>query len=61
MESSHHIAYKIDQSDEKVIIATTRSETLLGDTAICINPNDKRYSHFKRKKAYVPLPKEKFR
>ena len=37
-----HIAYKIDRSDEKVIIATTRPETLLGDTAICINPNDKR-------------------
>ena len=32
----YHIACEIDQSDEKVIIATTRPETLLGDTAICI-------------------------
>ena len=55
----YHIAYKMDQSDEKVIIATTRPETLLGDTAICINPNDKRYSHLKGKKVCVPFTKRK--
>ena len=36
-------------------IATTRPETILGDTAICINPNDERFSHLKGKKAIVPI------
>ena len=36
-------------------IATTRPETILGDSAICINPNDKRYTHLKGKKVFVPL------
>jgi valyl-tRNA synthetase len=38
-----------------ITIATTRPETILGDSAICINPNDERYSHLKGKKAIVPL------
>ncbi len=41
--------------EEAVTIATTRPETILGDTAICINPNDERYQHLKGKKAIVPL------
>ena len=36
-------------------IATTRPETILGDTAICVNPTDERYTHLKGKKAIVPL------
>lgn len=40
---------------ETVTIATTRPETILGDTAICINPNDERYAHLRGKKAVVPL------
>lgn len=40
---------------ETVTIATTRPETILGDTAICINPNDERYHHLKGKKAIVPI------
>ncbi|MBL7471646.1 valine--tRNA ligase [Robertkochia sediminum] len=51
----YYLEYSIVGSDEKVTIATTRPETILGDTAICINPNDERYTHLKGKKAIVPL------
>ncbi|AXG70066.1 valine--tRNA ligase [Kordia sp. SMS9] len=51
----YYLAYAIEGSDEKVTIATTRPETILGDTAICINPNDERYAHLRGKKAIVPL------
>lgn len=53
--SLYYLQYKIEGSDERVTIATTRPETILGDTAICINPNDARFSHLKGKKAIVPL------
>lgn len=49
------ISYNIQDSNEKITIATTRPETILGDSAICVNPNDERYTHFKGKKAIVPL------
>lgn len=51
----YYLEYAIEGSDEKVTIATTRPETILGDTAICINPNDERYQHLKGKKAIVPI------
>lgn len=51
----YYLEYAIEGSDEKVTIATTRPETILGDTAICINPTDERFSHLKGKKAIVPL------
>ncbi|MEL6304994.1 MAG: valine--tRNA ligase [Bacteroidota bacterium] len=51
----YYLSYAIKDSDEKVTIATTRPETILGDTAICINPNDERYRHLKGKKAIVPI------
>ena len=52
----YYLRYKIEGSnDEWVNIATTRPETILGDTAICINPNDERYSSLKGKRAIVPL------
>ena len=51
----YYLNYKIQDSDEVVTIATTRPETILGDTAICINPNDERYGHLKGKKVIVPL------
>jgi valyl-tRNA synthetase len=51
----YHIAYSIEGSDEKLTIATTRPETILGDSAICVNPNDERYTNLKGKKAIVPL------
>ncbi len=51
----YYLAYDIEGSDEKVTIATTRPETILGDTAICINPTDERYHHLRGKKAIVPI------
>ena len=51
----YYLDYQIEGSDEKVTIATTRPETILGDTAVCINPNDERYSHLKGKKVIVPI------
>ena len=51
----YYITYKIEDSEETITIATTRPETILGDSAICVNPNDQRYSHLKGKKAIVPL------
>ncbi len=51
----YYLEYKIKGSDEKLTIATTRPETILGDTGICINPNDERFTHLKGKKAIVPL------
>ena len=51
----YYLQYDIEGSDEKVTIATTRPETILGDTAICINPNDDRFAHLRGKKAIVPL------
>ena len=55
----YHIAYQLEESEEKVIIATTRPETLLGDTAICVNPKDIRYEHLKGKYVLVPLSNRK--
>jgi valyl-tRNA synthetase len=51
----YYIKYKIEGSNDTLTIATTRPETILGDTAICINPNDERFSHLKGKKAIVPI------
>jgi valyl-tRNA synthetase len=51
----YHITYGIQGSDEQLTIATTRPETILGDSAICINPNDDRYGHLKGKNAIVPI------
>ena len=51
----YHIRYQIAGSEEYLIIATTRPETLLGDTAICVNPNDERFKHLADKKAIVPI------
>jgi len=51
----YHIAYNIEDSNERITIATTRPETILGDSAICVNPNDERYTHLKGKKAIIPL------
>lgn len=51
----YHLRYQIEGSNEFVTIATTRPETILGDTAICIHPEDERYFHLKGKKAIVPI------
>lgn len=51
----YYLNYKIEGSDDVLTIATTRPETIFGDTAICINPTDERFSHLKGKKAIVPI------
>ena len=51
----YYIKYKIKETSDSLIIATTRPETLLGDTAVCIHPNDNRFKKYKGKKAIVPL------
>ena len=51
----YYLEYKIEGSNDTLTIATTRPETIFGDTAICINPNDERFTHLKGKKAIVPL------
>ncbi len=50
-----HILYPIADSDEKVEIATTRPETMLGDTALAVNPEDERYTHLIGKKVILPI------
>ena len=54
----YYIKYKIvgvDDSSQYLTIATTRPETIMADTAICIHPNDERFKHLKGKKALIPL------
>ena len=51
----YHLKYQIEGSSEFVTIATTRPETILGDTAICIHPDDERYQHLRGKQAIVPI------
>jgi valyl-tRNA synthetase len=50
-----YVTYSIDGEDETLTIATTRPETILGDTALCVHPEDERYTHLKGKRALVPL------
>ncbi len=50
-----HIKYAIKGSDETLEVATTRPETLFGDTAVAVNPNDERYKHLIGKMAIIPL------
>jgi valyl-tRNA synthetase len=51
----YSVRYQIAGSDEYLTIATTRPETIMGDSAICIHPDDERYTHLHGKKAIVPL------
>jgi len=51
----YYIKYKISNSKETITVATTRPETIFGDTAIAINPNDERYISLKGKKAIIPI------
>lgn len=51
----YYVNYKIEDSDDTLTIATTRPETILGDSAICINPEDPRHQNLKGKKAIVPI------
>jgi valyl-tRNA synthetase len=51
----YHIKYKVKGTEEFLEVATTRPETLLGDTAVCVHPEDERFKHFIGKTAIVPL------
>ncbi|HIZ26251.1 valine--tRNA ligase [Barnesiella sp. An55] len=51
----YYLRYYIEGEDKYIIVATTRPETILGDTAVCVNPNDPRYTFLKGKKVIVPL------
>ena len=50
-----YFKYPIQDSDEFLTIATTRPETMLGDTAVAVNPNDERYKHLKGKNVLLPI------
>ncbi len=51
----YYLKYKIEDSEEFLIVATTRPETILGDTAVCVHPEDERYTHLKGKKVIIPI------
>jgi valyl-tRNA synthetase len=51
----YYLRYKVEGDDRYIVVATTRPETILGDTAVCVNPNDERYAWLKGKKVIVPL------
>ncbi len=51
-----YLRYKIEGEDDKyIVVATTRPETILGDTAVCVNPNDERFAFLKGKRVIVPI------
>ncbi len=50
-----HLKYYVEGEDRYIVVATTRPETILGDTAVCVNPNDERYQWLKGKRVIVPL------
>lgn len=57
MEQSRlfHVRYKIEGTDEYLIVATTRPETIMGDTAVAVHPDDPRYSHLHGQRVIVPV------
>ena len=50
-----HLRYPIEGSDESIVVATTRPETMLGDTGVAVHPDDKRYKHLVGKQVKLPL------
>ena len=51
----YHIAYPVEGTDERIVVATTRPETMLGDTAVAMHPADERYLHLRASRAILPL------
>ena len=51
----YYLRYKVVGSDEALIVATTRPETIMGDVAVCVHPEDERYKHLLTKHVVVPL------
>ena len=56
--SLYYIEYQIDNSDNKITIATTRPETMMGDTAIAVNPKDDRYKNLIGTNVNIPISKQ---
>ena len=54
-----YVKYQVDGSNDFITVATTRPETIMGDTAVCVNPNDERYTHLKGKQVIVPIVNRK--
>jgi valyl-tRNA synthetase len=54
-----HLAYPVSGSDERLVVATTRPETMLGDTAVAVHPSDERYAHLIGKTIDLPLTERK--
>lgn len=50
-----YLKYKIEGTEDFLTVATTRPETIFGDVAVCVNPNDERYQHLKGKNVIVPI------
>ena len=50
-----HLKYPVENSDEYLVVATTRPETMFGDTAVAVNPNDERYKHLIGKNVILPV------
>jgi valyl-tRNA synthetase len=51
----YHVAYEVEGSGERIVVATTRPETMLGDTAVALHPGDERYAHLHGRAALLPL------
>jgi valyl-tRNA synthetase len=54
-----YVKYRVEGAEEFITVATTRPETIMGDTAVCVNPNDERYAHLKGKHIIVPVVNRK--
>jgi valyl-tRNA synthetase len=50
-----YVKYRVENAEEFITVATTRPETIMGDTAVCVNPSDERYLHLRGKKIIVPV------
>lgn len=50
-----YVKYRIEETEDFITVATTRPETIMGDTAVCVNPHDERYTHLKGKRVIVPI------
>ncbi len=51
----YYVRYKVEGTEDYVTVATTRPETILGDTAVCVHPDDERYKHLHGKRAIIPF------
>jgi valyl-tRNA synthetase len=50
-----YVKYKVEDLEEYIVVATTRPETIMGDTAVCVNPSDERYTHLRGRNVIVPV------